>query len=238
MHQTAVGRSSDAEIEGDRNALTAAAIGQHLVHQPGRKDYHAAGLGAQPFGGARRQRSSHSQVRRIHHRERPARIEEFELATQRRIGIDAAIVDIVDARPVGARVRVETIAIAVAIDVRPHVADPGHGNMWANINRNGDGNGFHSHPGAYWSGVYYVDDGGIDADPALGGELEFLDPRGPLAMMNAPHLRMAGALTAGATERLRPKAGRMVIFPAWLMHQVLPYRGGRERISIAFNLCV
>ena len=121
---------------------------------------------------------------------------------------------------------------------------PGHfavtwiGNMWANINRNGDGNGFHSHPGAYWSGVYYVDDGGIDADPALGGELEFLDPRGPLAMMNAPHLRMAGALTAGATERLRPKAGRMVIFPAWLMHQVLPYRGRRERISIAFNLCV
>ena len=34
-------------------------------------------------------------------------------------------------------------------------------NMWANINRSGHANEFHSHPGAYWSCVYYVDDGGI-----------------------------------------------------------------------------
>jgi Putative 2OG-Fe(II) oxygenase len=26
------------------------------------------------------------------------------------------------------------------------------------------------------------------------------------------------------------------MFPAWLLHQVRPYRGGTERISIAFNL--
>src|SRR5258708_6272163 len=31
-------------------------------------------------------------------------------------------------------------------------------NMWANINRSGHGNEFHSHPGSFWSGVYYVDD--------------------------------------------------------------------------------
>ena len=36
-------------------------------------------------------------------------------------------------------------------------------NMWANINRTGHGNEFHSHPGSFWSAVYYVDDGGIDA---------------------------------------------------------------------------
>jgi hypothetical protein len=68
----------------------------------------------------------------------------------------------------------------------PH---PGHfavtwrANMWANINKNGNGNEFHSHPGAYWSCVYYVDDGGIDANPALGGELEFMDPRGSAPVM-------------------------------------------------------
>jgi uncharacterized protein (TIGR02466 family) len=121
---------------------------------------------------------------------------------------------------------------------------PGHfavtwiGNMWANVNRSGDGNEYHSHPGSYWSGVYYVDDGGIAADPALGGELEFLDPRGPVALMNAPHLRIAGNLSAGSTERVRPQAGRLVMFPAWVMHQVRPYRGNAERISIAFNLTV
>jgi uncharacterized protein (TIGR02466 family) len=121
---------------------------------------------------------------------------------------------------------------------------PGHfavtwiANMWANINRSGHGNEYHSHPGSYWSGVYYVDDGGIAADPSLGGELEFLDPRGPVPLMNAPHLRMSGSLSAGATERVRPQAGRMVMFPAWVMHQVRPYRGTVERISIAFNLAV
>jgi uncharacterized protein (TIGR02466 family) len=57
-------------------------------------------------------------------------------------------------------------------------------------------------------------------------------------MMNAPHLHMTGARTAGTSEVLRPKAGRLVLFPAWLLHQGRPYGGGRERISIAFNLCV
>ena len=111
-------------------------------------------------------------------------------------------------------------------------------NMWANINRSGQGNEYHCHRGSYWSVVYYVDDGGIDTDPSLGGELEFMDPRGPIPTMLAPHLGVAmrGGQTAG--ERVRPKSGRMVMFPSWIMHQVRSYRGTAERISIAFNLTV
>jgi uncharacterized protein (TIGR02466 family) len=110
-------------------------------------------------------------------------------------------------------------------------------NLWANIKRSGLGNEFHSHPGSFWSGVYYVDDGGIEADPSLGGELEFMDPRGPGPAMYAPHLAYGKAgLSVGANETVRPKAGRLVMFPAWLLHQVRPYRGKAQRISIAFNL--
>lgn len=110
-------------------------------------------------------------------------------------------------------------------------------NMWANINRTGHGNEFHSHPGSFWSAVYYVDDGGIDADPSLGGELEFMDPRGPGPAMYAPHLAFGSAgLSVGANEVVRPRVGRMVMFPAWVLHQVRPYRGKAERISIALNL--
>jgi uncharacterized protein (TIGR02466 family) len=110
-------------------------------------------------------------------------------------------------------------------------------NMWANINRSGHGNEFHSHPGSFWSAVYYVDDGGIDGDPALGGELEFMDPRGPGPAMYAPQLAYGTAgLSVGANEIVRPRAGRMVMFPAWLLHQVRPYKGQAQRISIAFNL--
>ena len=46
---------------------------------------------------------------------------------------------------------------------------------WANINRDSHGNEFHTHPGAFWSGCYYVDDGGIGADPSLGGQFEMQD---------------------------------------------------------------
>ena len=109
-------------------------------------------------------------------------------------------------------------------------------NMWANINRTGDANKYHCHRGAFWSGVYYVDDGGIGADPSLGGELEFMDPRGPVPTMLAPHLGVAMDGGRWTTERVAPKPGRLVMFPAWLMHQVRPYRGNVERISIAFNL--
>jgi uncharacterized protein (TIGR02466 family) len=111
-------------------------------------------------------------------------------------------------------------------------------NAWANVNRAGHGNEFHTHPGSFWSATYYVDDGGIAADPALGGEFEMQDPRGVAPAMYAPRLAFAvpGGQSAGAAELIRPKAGMLVVFPAWLSHGVRPYRGTAVRISIALNL--
>ena len=113
-------------------------------------------------------------------------------------------------------------------------------NAWANVNRKGHGNEFHTHPGAYWSCVYYVDDGGIGDDPALGGELEIQDPRGVAPAMYAPLLAFTtpGGLTVGSSELLRPRAGMLVVFPSWLQHAVRPYLGERLRISISYNLSV
>jgi uncharacterized protein (TIGR02466 family) len=113
-------------------------------------------------------------------------------------------------------------------------------NAWANVNRRGHGNEFHTHPGCYWSGTYYVDDGGIGEDPALGGAFEMQDPRGVAPAMYAPLLAFAvpGGQSAGASELIYPKSGQMVLFPSWLAHAVRPYHGDRERISIAFNLSV
>jgi uncharacterized protein (TIGR02466 family) len=110
-------------------------------------------------------------------------------------------------------------------------------NAWANVNRRSHGNEFHTHPGAYWSGTYYVDDAGIGDDPSLGGEFEMQDPRGVAPAMYAPLLAFAvpGGQSAGASELIRPKSGQMVLFPSWLVHAVRPYDGERERISVAFN---
>lgn len=111
---------------------------------------------------------------------------------------------------------------------------------WANVNRKGHGNEFHTHPGCFWSGTYYVDDGGVGDNQALGGAFEMQDPRGVAPAMYAPKLAFAmpGGQSIGASELIYPKAGQMILFPSWLQHAVRPYHGDQTRISIAFNLCL
>jgi uncharacterized protein (TIGR02466 family) len=118
------------------------------------------------------------------------------------------------------------------------VSIPWKMNAWANVNRSGHANEFHTHPGAYWSASYYVDDGGIAADASLGGEFEIQDPRGVAPAMYAPLLAFAmpGGQSAGASELIRPQEGTLILFPAWLSHGVRPYGGKAVRISIAMNL--
>jgi uncharacterized protein (TIGR02466 family) len=113
-------------------------------------------------------------------------------------------------------------------------------NCWANVNRSGHGNQFHTHPGAFWSASYYVEDGGIGSDASLGGEFEVQDPRGVATVMYAPQLTFAGpdGPSLGEAQRFRPKAGMLFVFPSWLQHGVRPYKGQRERISIAINFSV
>ena len=108
---------------------------------------------------------------------------------------------------------------------------------WANVSVEGDGNRAHGHPGAFWSGIYWVDDGGAFEDPASGGMLELADPRGIMPEMSAPHLHFAvkDCLSAGRGEVVTPQAGTMILFPSWLIHSVTRFRGDRPRISVAFN---
>lgn len=118
------------------------------------------------------------------------------------------------------------------------VSPPWKVQAWANVNTSGHANVAHYHGGSFWSGTYYVADGGCASDHALGGEFEMLDPRGPGPGMYAPALKFAGedGASAGGAEIIRPKPGLLFLFPSWLLHQVRPYRGTGTRISIAFNL--
>lgn len=110
--------------------------------------------------------------------------------------------------------------------------------MWANISPPRAANESHCHPGAVWSAVYYVDDGYAGStDPALGGELVLYDPRMPVVRMLPLDLRYRGpdGKVAQSQMAMRASAGRLVMFPPWLMHAVRPYFGEGERISIAMN---
>ena len=101
---------------------------------------------------------------------------------------------------------------------------------WANVSESGASNRAHVHGGSFWSAVYYV-----RVDEGEGGELMLHDPRMPALRMHAPYLRFREAgpeLVASIT----PKAGMMVLFPAWLSHSVQPWAGGGQRISVAMNI--
>ncbi len=103
---------------------------------------------------------------------------------------------------------------------------------WANVNRNSDYNGLHSHSGFHWAVVYYVATGEEAPGYPRNGSLELRDPRPA-----ATHGRLAG-FYFGREFVIRPKPGIVVAFPAWVEHGVNPFFGTGERISIAVNVKV
>ena len=102
--------------------------------------------------------------------------------------------------------------------------------IWANVNRRGQYNRMHFHPGSTWSGTYYVDVGDSpSATNPLAGSLEIMSPNQASAMSF-----LSGLLPQ--TRIVQPQSGMMIVFPSYLPHTVHPYDGERPRISIAFNV--
>lgn len=109
--------------------------------------------------------------------------------------------------------------------------------MWANVNRAGDANAQHCHPGSFASAVFYVDMGASGGEPK-DGHFVVEDPRYPMAHMQHPSVLWKGASGAGTESQvaIMPESGELIIFPSWLRHAVRPHSGLGERISIAMNL--
>jgi uncharacterized protein (TIGR02466 family) len=99
---------------------------------------------------------------------------------------------------------------------------------WMNMNPTGGFNAPHTHPGAHWSGVYYVRQPKVDSGNS--GMIEFLDPRSDL-----PNWRLLQAKAFRPKRKIRPEAGEIVLFPSYLVHWVYPNEAGGERVTIAFN---
>lgn len=85
----------------------------------------------------------------------------------------------------------------------------------------------HIHEDSWLSGAYYVElpPAISDDDPSFSGWIEF----------GRPYANFHD-WPEGATRRVRPQAGTLLLFPSYLFHRTLPYTGGGERISISFDL--
>jgi uncharacterized protein (TIGR02466 family) len=102
---------------------------------------------------------------------------------------------------------------------------------WINVNRAGDLNVLHCHPGCFLSATYYVR---VPQD-MRGGEIVFRDPRGPaVAMYETPGIDLPW-VGSGMGMPFAPATGELLMFPAWLEHRVEAFAGTGERISVAFN---
>lgn len=102
-----------------------------------------------------------------------------------------------------------------------------HLSGWAAVNRKGHYNTGHVHPGATWSGIYYVDPGDDDSD-SPGGLLELTHPITASVMTFFPGQFPSARL-------VRPEAGMIVLFPSYLQHSVRSHDGERPRICVPFN---
>ena len=106
--------------------------------------------------------------------------------------------------------------------------------MWANINPRYTYNRHHTHPHALWSGVYYVQ------TPDNCGLLYFSDPRPQTQILTPYYDPQCRPMETWNEVYYQPQAGRLIFFPAWLLHAVQPNLTEKEgdageRISVSFN---
>ena len=110
-----------------------------------------------------------------------------------------------------------------------------YNDAWFHVTRRGGFFGLHNHPNATWSGVYCVDPGRSVADQRDSGALSFVSPMLTANMhVDAGNARLSGGFASGVRS-LRMEAGQLVLFPSWVLHDVKPFEGDGERITVAFN---
>lgn len=105
---------------------------------------------------------------------------------------------------------------------------------WFHLTHQGGYFGAHNHPLHSWSGVYCVRHDGDDPN-SDSGKLTFINPNiaGTMYIDKASASFKRPYSMAPVMLRLVP--GQLVLFPSWLLHEVMPYEGTSERITVAFN---
>lgn len=107
---------------------------------------------------------------------------------------------------------------------------------WYHITNDGGFHDAHYHSGCSWCGIYYLQAGDAPIDRPEGagnGVSRFYAPVGCGGLADDYGNRYLG----NGMLDVPPKNGMLVVFPAYLLHSGLPYRGAAERVIVAFNTC-
>ena len=114
--------------------------------------------------------------------------------------------------------------------------------MWFQCSRAGAFHDLHTHGNCSWSGVYIVqvDDSTLRSKhPTYGianGVTRFVGPS--FGHLGGAHVDLGNAYLQPPHVDIEPIPGQLVVFPASLPHQALPYDGAIDRVIISFNASV
>ena len=114
--------------------------------------------------------------------------------------------------------------------------------IWFQISNEGAHHDIHTHGNCSWSAVYIV-----DVDPQderlnhsgygeLNGVTRFYSPL--FERLGGAYMDYGNSYLQNATVDFEPIPGRLIVFPSWLPHQAMPYRGSRDRVIISFNASI
>ena len=100
---------------------------------------------------------------------------------------------------------------------------------WCHITRDGGYHDMHIHPNSTWSCIYYLDVGDMDG-ATKNGLNRFYNSN------NTMHTDV-GTLYMSRDNSIDILAdpGMLIVFPSWVPHSALPYRGQRERYILSAN---
>jgi uncharacterized protein (TIGR02466 family) len=132
----------------------------------------------------------------------------------------------------------ESVAQAVSVAngqrFRPEQLRVEFPEAWFHITNNGGFHDAHYHGGCSWCGIFYVQSG--DASPSSGagagnGISRFYSPQATGGLLKD----VGNAYLSSNRVDITPADGLLMLFPAYLLHSGLPYKGKQDRIVIAFN---
>lgn len=100
--------------------------------------------------------------------------------------------------------------------------------MWAVINKKNNLNLAHTHPNNFLSAAYYV------KAPKNSGNIKFISSNS-VKKERYPKLEKATEFNQSGVE-IEPEEGNLLIFPSYLLHEVMKNKTDEDRIVISFNI--
>jgi uncharacterized protein (TIGR02466 family) len=100
---------------------------------------------------------------------------------------------------------------------------------WCHITQDGGYHDRHVHPNSSWSAIYYLDPGESDVGTANGVN-RFYNPNSVMYSDGGTQW-----CSSASSADIEPREGSLIVFPSWVQHSAMLYRGAAPRYILSCN---